>query len=473
MEKQTEYEVGFRRNLSSVNVWALSFGCMIGIGAFLMPGSRLLPTAGPKGTLIAILIGGVLAAVLAVNYQYMIRKYPGAGGVFLYAEKCFGKGHAFFCTWFLSLAYIMIIPLNAAVCAMLGRVMYSGIYEVGVSYSVGGSRVFLPEVVTAMMLLVAFGFLSMRSVRLCGQLQSALAFVLLGGVLIVCVWMWIRGGMQQLELQPAFASGKYPVLQVMGVAAMMPFAFVGFETISHASEEYWFTNKKVPVIFACSIIPGIMIYLLLSLIVSEGVPGEYENWMAYLKDIDQLQGLPSLPVFYCVYDGLGRIGLCILCLAVMAAIMTGILGFYIVSARLIYAMAKEGMLPAVFARLGKSHVPENAVLCVMAVSVATVFLGYTSIGWILDYASVGAVIGFGYTSAAAYRCAREEENGMVKSSGMIGMVSSMVFLILCLVPNPFSYQMIRPEGYLLLAVWSGAGFAVFWNYLRKKNLTGA
>lgn len=473
MEKQTEYEVGFRRNLSSVNVWALSFGCMISIGAFFMPGTRLLPTAGPKGTLIAILIAMVLAAVLAVNYQYMIQKYPGAGGVFLFAEKCFGKGHAFFCTWFLSLAYIMIIPLNATACAMLGRAMYSSIYEVGVSYSVGGSKVFLPEVVTAMILLVAFGFLSMRSVRLCGQIQSVLAFLLLCGVVVVSVWMWIRKGMQPPQLQPAFASGKYPVLQVVGAATMMPFAFVGFESVAHTSEEYWFTNMKLPAIFACVIVPGVLIYMLLTLIVSEGVPGGYENWQAYLKDMNHLQGLESFPVFYCVYDGLGRIGLFILCLAAMAAIMTGILGFYIVSARLIYAMAREGMLPAVFARIGKSQMPENAVLCVMAVSVSAVFLGYTSIGWIVDYASVGAVIGFGYTSAAAYRCAREEENGMVKSCGMLGMVSSVVFLILCLTPNPFSYNRLRPEGYLLLAVWSGAGFVVFWNYLRKKNLTGA
>ncbi len=472
MEKQTEYEVGLKRNLSAVNVWALAFGCMVSSGAFLIPGTRLLPTAGPKGTVIAILIAAVLAVVLAVNYQYMVRQYPGAGGVFLFAEKCFGKGHAFFCAWFLSLAYIMIIPLNAAACAMLGRTIYSSLFEVGVSYAVGESRVYLSEVVLAMILLLVFGFLSMRSIRVCGQIQSFLAFLLVLSVGIVSVWLWIRMGMQPPKLQPAFISEKFPALQVMGAAALMPFAFVGFETVVNTSEEYWFSNKKLPAVLACVLLPGVLIFLLFTLIVSEGVPSEYGNWIDYIGRMDQLEGISTLPVFFCVYARLGRIGLVLLGLAAIAAIMTGILGFYIVSARIIYAMAREGMLPGRLARLGQEQVPENAVLCVMAVSMLSVFLGHALIDWIVDYASVGAVIGFGYTSAAAYRCAKAEENGMVKSCGMLGMVSSVVFLILCLVPNKFSISLIKPEGYLLLAFWSAAGFLVYWRYLRKKGLSG-
>ena len=46
-----------RRRLTALNVWALSFGCSIGWGCFVMPGREFLPCAGPLGTFIAVLAG--------------------------------------------------------------------------------------------------------------------------------------------------------------------------------------------------------------------------------------------------------------------------------------------------------------------------------------------------------------------------------------------------------------------------------
>ena len=66
----------FNRYLSTVDVWALSLGCIIGWGAFVMPGTTFLPTAGPAGTLIAIVLG---AAVIFPSL-YQISRGPSGRG---------------------------------------------------------------------------------------------------------------------------------------------------------------------------------------------------------------------------------------------------------------------------------------------------------------------------------------------------------------------------------------------------------
>ncbi len=57
------------KNLSSVNVLALAFGCIIGWGAFVMPGDRLLKSGGTLGTSIGFLISAVVMIIIAINYR--------------------------------------------------------------------------------------------------------------------------------------------------------------------------------------------------------------------------------------------------------------------------------------------------------------------------------------------------------------------------------------------------------------------
>lgn len=77
MDKQTENAASgaqLKRYLSPLGVWALSFGCAVGWGAFVMPGTTFLPAAGPLGTAIGIAIGTLVMAVIGVNYHYLMNK---------------------------------------------------------------------------------------------------------------------------------------------------------------------------------------------------------------------------------------------------------------------------------------------------------------------------------------------------------------------------------------------------------------
>ena len=63
---------GLDRYLSPTDVWALSLGCIIGWGAFVMPGTTFLPVAGPLGTVVAMAISAAVMLVIGFNYFYLM-----------------------------------------------------------------------------------------------------------------------------------------------------------------------------------------------------------------------------------------------------------------------------------------------------------------------------------------------------------------------------------------------------------------
>lgn len=105
-KKPVTESTSLNRSLKPIHVWALALGSIIGWGAFVLPGTTFLPKGGPLGTLIGMSAAGVIMAIIAASYGYMIKKYPVAGGEYTYALNTFGKKHAFVCVWFLILAYL-------------------------------------------------------------------------------------------------------------------------------------------------------------------------------------------------------------------------------------------------------------------------------------------------------------------------------------------------------------------------------
>ena len=90
--------------LSPVGAWALAFGCAVGWGAFIMPGTTFLPVAGPLGSVIGLGLGALIMMLIAVNFSKVITRYPGPGGSYTYASKVLGNDHGFVCAWMLLLA---------------------------------------------------------------------------------------------------------------------------------------------------------------------------------------------------------------------------------------------------------------------------------------------------------------------------------------------------------------------------------
>lgn len=462
-----EKEIKLEKKLTPVNVCALALGCIIGWGAFVMPGNTFLPKAGPLGTLIAMGIAVMIMVVIAFNYDYMIKRYPVAGGEFTYAQEVFGRKHAFVCSWFLSLSYLAIIPLNATALALLGRNLVSDFFQVGFHYTVAGYDIYFGEIVLAESALILFAWLSIRGVKFAGGFQTVLAFALVSGVLIVTVTAALTPEVSLESLRVGFPTDKSNVGAVFSVVAVAPWAFVGFDTIPQAAEEFKFSPGKTKVIMIISILFGAGVYVALNTVAAAVIPGEYPTWVEYVEDLSNLQGIKSLPVFYTAEELLGIWGLVFIGIAVLAAILSGIVGFYMATSRLLYSMAKEKVIPNCFSVLNpKYKTPRNAILFIMLISLIAPFGGRTVLGWIVDMSSIGAAIGYAYTSAAAFISAKKEKKRLIMFMGALGMAFAMVFIVLLLVPIPKLDCSLGMESYICLGIWSVLGI-IFYKSSRR------
>lgn len=461
-------EICLEKKLSPVNVWALALGCIIGWGAFVMPGDTFLGKAGPLGTAIAMAIAAFVMTVIAFNYNFMIKRYPIAGGEFTYTQVAFGQNHAFVCSWFLSLSYLAIVPLNATALALIGRNLMNNIFQVGFHYSIAGYDIYLGEILLAVVALLLFAWLSIRGVKFTGIFQTVLVLALIAGVFIVAIAAILNPDVTWANLTPEYSPNQSKVSGILAVVAVAPWAFVGFDTIPQAAEEFKFSPGKTKMIMIISICFGAFVYVILNTVTAAVIPDGYESWPDYISDISNLDGLISLPTFHAAHMLLGDFGVLFLGIAVLAAILSGIIGFYMATSRLFYSMSKEHVLPDWFGKLDESYkTPKNAILFVMIISIIAPFFGRTALGWIVDMSSLGAAIGYGYTSVAAFKFAKKENNIGVMISGMIGLIMAIIFAVLLLVPIPLFHCSLGKESYVCLIVWIVLGI-IFFIYSRKK-----
>lgn len=459
------------KKLSPLNVISLAIGCIIGWGAFVMPGNTFLIKAGPLGTVIAMSIAALVMIVIAFNYSYMINKYPVSGGEFTYTQKTFGEKHAFTCSWYLGLSYLAIVPLNGTALALIGRNLLSNVFQFGFHYTVAGYEIYLGEILLAIFFLVLFAVLNIMGARFTGVFQTILTFVLVGGVLVLGVAAIINPNVSFSNLKPAYYPGTSEFSGILAVVAVAPWAFVGFDTIPQATEEFKFSPVKSKLIMMFSIIFGALIYIVLNTVTAMVVPDGYDSWVEYIEDIPNLNGLISLPTFNAAKELLGTVGLIFVGIAVFAAILSGIVGFYMASSRLLYSMAKENVLPKSFGKLHKKYkTPYIAILFVMAISLIAPFFGRTALGWIVDMSSIGAAIGYGYTSFSSLVHSIKDKKISIIITSILGTVFSIIFVIILLVPIPGLNCSLGKESYICFAIWTVLGFVFYCarKFKRKK-----
>ena len=235
---------GIGRHLSMLSAWGLSFGFAVGWGAVVMPGSEFLPSAGPLGTVVGIAIGTLAMAVIGWNYHRMVSASPGAGGAYIYAQKAFGADCGYLTAWSLTLAYMAILWANATALVLLVRYLFGDVLQFGWHDTLAGFDIYLGEVLLSVAVMLVAGGVCLWRKCLAGRVQAALALVMLVGVSIAFFFAISRHDGGLAAMAPAFAPGEArPFSQVLCILAMMPWAFVGFEAISHSSADFRFTAE--------------------------------------------------------------------------------------------------------------------------------------------------------------------------------------------------------------------------------------
>lgn len=467
MNKGSNDTAQLHKYLSPIGAWALAFGCAVGWGSFVMPGTTFLPIAGPIGTALGMLIGGFMILLIGINYGYLMRHYPDAGGTFAYAKKEFGYDQGFLSSWFLLLVYMAIVWANATAIPLICKNLFRGALQIGPHYNVAGFDVYLTEAALSVAILLISSLICLSGGRIASIVQTILAFMLIGGVILCAGYIFIGHGIHLSDIQPAYAPNTSHALQVFRIVALAPWAYAGFESVSHSSEELRFSPRRITIVLAAALFTAAIAYSLLSLIAVTALPSGSNSWISYLSSLDSYSGIDGLPVFHAVYAHMGTTGFRILEFSVAAAILTGLIGNLTAASRLVYSISRERMFTGRFSVLNASGVPYKALIAITLISLPIPFLGRTAISWIVDVNTIGATLAYVYTSLAAFRRAGREHNTPIRITGLIGFVVSIILTLYFLIPNLWSVEALSSESYLILILWSVGGFAAFYAIMRR------
>ncbi|MBE6939590.1 MAG: APC family permease [Ruminococcaceae bacterium] len=466
MSTNNNGQVKLKRSLNPFAVWALAFGCIIGWGSFFNPGLKFLPTAGPLGTAIAMLLGAGIMVIIACSYNYLIPRYPVAGGEFAYTMAIFGPKHAFICGWFLVLAYLTNVPMNATTLGYMTRFLFEGWLQGQHLWTVAGFDVYLGEVLLSVAAILLLTVFSIRGVKVAGVVQSIFAISLAVSVVVVAIAALCSPYTHWEDLLPLFKptaqSTGEAVSGVVAILALAPWAYVGFDTIPQSCEEFNFSQKKVFRIMLVAIAFGAFVYISNTLVAATALTENYTEAIAN-PEISWLLG-------YAVKNMLGWPGLVILGIALSCAILTGLLGFLTATSRLMYSMANSGYLPAFFGHLNpKTQTPVKALLFCMAVSLVGPLFGRVALGWFVDMSAIGAAIGFAYTCFAARVTVKERRDvPHWKRTAVLALVGGCISLLFIVMFLPGLPAALTVEGFIMLGVWILFG-VIFYFTRSKKN----
>lgn len=477
-----------RRQLSPMHVWAIAFGCVIGWGSFINPGKKFLPNSGVAGTTIAMILGALVMIIIAFSYAYMVPKYPNAGGEFSFAKNTFGKHMAFLCGWFLVVAYLTNVPMNSTAIGLIvdGLDGSADILKFGFHYNIAGFDIYMGEMLLSMMVLILFGWLNMIGVRKAGIVQTILSSLLVTCVFVLFLSAVFSAKAKGVNMRPIWGfdkaaakaagavtanisqyahTGTAGVLSaILATFAIAPWAYVGFDAIPQAAEEFNFSFKKVSFIMMIAIVFGCFVYVSNNAVAAAAL----ENWPERVMAGDWV-------LLIAAEELLGSFGKVLIGLGVSCAVLSGIMGFYLASSRLMYSMSREGYLPEWFGKVNEKYgTPRNAILFCILVSLSGPILGREALGWFVDMSAIGASIGYFFTCASTLKTEKRDGDGsaFLRAMAITGIGFSLAFMILQLIPIPgLSGVHFGKESYIMLVVWVLLGL-IFYLKQRKKFREG-
>ena len=452
--------------ISPATAWAFALGTSVGWGSLVVTSNTYLAQAGPMGSFFGMLAGMLIMLLISKNYAYMMARYPEAGGAYAYCREAFGFDHGFLAAWFLALTYLAVLWANATSLPLFSRYFLGGTFQFGKLYTVFGYDVYLGEALLTILSVLVVGLLCARFKKTMARIMLGLVLLFSGGIVVCFIGAIFRQGG---AFHPAYVPDKGQISQIVRIAVISPWAFIGFENISHLSEEYSFRHSKGFKVLLAAVIATTLVYIAVTLLSATAYPPQYDSWLDYIRDIGNLSGIEGLPAFYAARHYLGDFGVGALMLSLLALVLTSLIGNITAMSRLFYALGKDRILPAAFGKLNDKNVPSNAIALVAGVSMLIPFVGRMAIGWIVDVTTLGATLIYGMVSAAAMKTARFRGDRLESRTGLAGTIVMIGFGIYLLVPNLFASGTIETESYFLFVAWAVLGFVYFHAILNRDH----
>ncbi|MFJ6674824.1 APC family permease [Actinosynnema sp. NPDC091369] len=336
-----------KRAVSTPLLYFFILGDILGAGVYVLVGS----VAGESGGAVwlPLVTALLLAALTAGSYAELATKYPRAGGSAHYATRAFGPAAG-------SLIGFCMLAAGVVSVGALARA-FAGDYL--------GALVSLPTVAVVVVFLGALALLNIRGIKESLGANVVATIVEVGGLVLIIglgAWVLLRGDGDVGRLTEFGGGGHGVVGATLAGAVLAYYSFVGFETSVNLAEEVEDPRRSYPRALFGALLTAGVVYLLIGVVASAAVPTDRlaASTGPLLEVVRLAGGVPE-----------GLFSLVALVAVANGALLTGIM-----SSRLAYGMARDGLLPSALARvLPGRRTPWVAVLATSAVSLVLALTG--------------------------------------------------------------------------------------------------
>ncbi len=466
-----------RRVLGPVQLTALGVGAVIGTGIFVLTGVAAHDKTGPA-LMLSFVASGLACIFAALCYAEFASMAPVAGSAYTYAYATLGELFAWIIGWDLILEYAVASMTVAHgwsknfqdVLAVAGIHLPKGLsnapfdYDPGVGHIVGtGSVLDLPAICIAALvtwvLVIGIKESAGFNTAIVVVKVSIVLFVIAVGAFYVDPANWKPFAPFGLSGVSFFGhtlfgqtgKGGEPLGMLAG-AAVIFFAYIGFDSVSTHAEEARNPRKDVPIGIVVSLIVCTILYIAVAAVLTGMVPYGQINIETPVSDAFRQAGLPWA-------RGLISLG-------AMCGITSVLLVMMLSQPRVWLAMARDGMVPPSF--FGAVHprfrTPWKAtILTGVFVALGAAFLPLRILA---DLTNIGTLFAFTVVCAAVLIMRRTHPDAERPFRAPLGSFVPVAGILTCLLLM-FS---LPPENWLRLFVWLGLGLITYFGYSRHHSV---
>jgi APA family basic amino acid/polyamine antiporter len=361
-----------KKNLSAFDLAALGIGSVVGTGIFVATGQGA-HLAGP-GVLLSFIIAAVTCGFCALTYSELACMFPVAGSTYSYSYVAFGEVIAWIIGWDLMLEYLV----SASAVASGWSGIFMGLLDSAglklpkalLTTPLAGGIIDLPAVIIT--LLVTW-------VLYIGIRESAKINNIIVVLKVAVILLFIVLGVRHVSLANLKPLMPFGWKGVMAGAAIIFFAYIGFDAVSTAAEETKNPKRDVPLGLMLCLGVVIVLYVAVAFVLTGIVP---------FKEIVVDNALPGALASIGIRWG----GALVATGAIIGMVSTLLVTLY-GQIRIFMVMARDGLLPAAFSKIHPKH--RTPHICTWITGVATALIaGLFPLPMIINLCNIGTLFAF-------------------------------------------------------------------------------
>lgn len=427
------------RTLNVVDLTLMGIGAVIGAGVFVLTGIAAATRAGPA-VVISYAIAAIASMFAALAYSELTASVGGTGSAYSYAYAGFGEFIAWLIGWNLLLEYTVAVATVAiGWSGYVNNLLQSINIHIPIALSKNpfdGGIVDLP----AMLIIVILAFLLGMGVKESARFNAVIVFIKLLTIAIFIVIAALNVDSNNWAVFAPFGwSG------IMGGAALVFFAYIGFDALSTATEEAINPQKDIPIAILLSLTICSLIYIVVAGLLTGIAPYQTLN-----------VGSP-------VADALLRLGhraaAGIIAAGAIAGLTTVILVMYYGLTRICMAIARDGLIPGKLDEINeKTHTPIRSIT-VMGIIIALI-AGLVPIGHAAELVNIGTLAAFTFVCGGVLMFRRTHPDLPRPFRLPYSPLIPLLGMICCI----YLMTSLPAVTWWRFLIWSFAGIAIYFLY---------